>query len=264
GSDAGGAIRRQRPGEVDLGMLRRVWREPHAVLVFEIVLAVSAAADAGGIFHHAADGVVEHADSGDGSGRAPRAHDGGVLDDVHGNGSDRRTAGWCAVGPVGGAADRVHWRVCVGDGSVVVRRAAAEDSSGGEKVDRGTSDGRRRAGGRDVDAGGGGLARSMVASLRAQNVKLPSMRRPVGVKWVLLFFRWTKFFFPPSCQLSPPFHPHSSMSDLVSLGASWVFSFQPVLPPVCRPFFQLHDGSSGQAIDAVTGTRRLGFCVFPS
>src|ERR1700691_2771854 len=23
---------------------------------------------------------------------------------------------------------------------------------------------------------------------------------------------------------------------LVSLGASWVFSFQPVLPPVCRPF----------------------------
>ena len=90
------------------------------------------------------------------------------------------------------------------------------------------------------------------------------MRRPVGVKWVLLFFRWTKFFFPPSCQLSPPFHPHSSMSDLVSLGASWVFSFQPVLPPVCRPFFQLHDGSSGQAIDAVTGTRRLGFCVFPS
>src|ERR1019366_7768842 len=92
----------------------------------------------------------------------------------------------------------------------------------------------------------------------------PSMRRPVGVKWVLLFFRWTKFFFPPSCQLSPPFHPHSSMSDLVSLGASWVFSFQPVLPPVCRPFFQLHDGSSGQAIDAVTGTRRLGFCVFPS
>jgi len=24
-----------------------------------------------------------------------------------------------------------------------------------------------------------------------------------------------------------------------SLGASWVFSFQPVLPPVCRPFFHL-------------------------
>src|ERR1700758_2973726 len=24
------------------------------------------------------------------------------------------------------------------------------------------------------------------------------MRRPVGVKWVLLFFRWTRFFLPPS------------------------------------------------------------------
>jgi len=28
------------------------------------------------------------------------------------------------------------------------------------------------------------------------------------------------------------------MSDFVSLGASWVFSFQPVLPPDFRP--QLH------------------------
>ena len=25
-------------------------------------------------------------------------------------------------------------------------------------------------------------------------VKWPSMRRPVGVKWILLFFRWTRFF----------------------------------------------------------------------
>jgi len=36
----------------------------------------------------------------------------------------------------------------------------------------------------------------------------PSMRRPVGVKWVLLFFRWTSFS-PAELPLSPPFHPHS-------------------------------------------------------
>ncbi len=47
-----------------------------------------------------------------------------------------------------------------------------------------------------------------------------------------------------------------------SLGASWVFSFQPVLPPVCRPLFPCPAGKLGQAINAVTGTRRLGF-VFP-
>src|SRR5208282_6120005 len=41
------------------------------------------------------------------------------------------------------------------------------------------------------------------------------MRRPVGVKWVLLFFRWTMFFLPAELLLSPPFHPHSSRSDFV-------------------------------------------------
>ena len=40
----------------------------------------------------------------------------------------------------------------------------------------------------------------------------------------------------------------------VALGASWVFSFQPVLPPVCRPLFCLTT-EVGQAINAVTGTR---------
>src|SRR5207245_4956943 len=61
------------------------------------------------------------------------------------------------------------------------------------------------------------------------------MRRPVGVKWVLLFFRWTRFFsFAESSALSPSFHPHSFMSDF-SLGASWAFSFQQVLQPENRP-----------------------------
>src|SRR5450631_1847863 len=101
-------------------MLRGIWREPDAVFVFEIVLAVSAAADAGGLFHHAADGVVEHPDPGDGAGRSARADDGGLFDDVHGDGSDRRAAGRCIVGPAGRTADSVDWRVCVGDGSLVV------------------------------------------------------------------------------------------------------------------------------------------------
>jgi hypothetical protein len=45
------------------------------------------------------------------------------------------------------------------------------------------------------------------------------------------------------------------VEHFVSLGASWVFSFQPVLPPS-------HDGV-GQAINAVTGTRLWAF-AFPS
>src|SRR6266496_4291724 len=83
------------------------------------------------------------------------------------------------------------------------------------------------------------------------------MRRPVGVKWVLLFFRWTRFFSPAeSPSLSPPFHPHSWMSDFFAR-CKLAFSFQPVLPPDCRPVFLLAE-KLGQAINAVTGTRRFG------
>jgi hypothetical protein len=38
--------------------------------------------------------------------------------------------------------------------------------------------------------------------------------------------------------LSPPFHPHSGVS-VCSLGASWVFSIQPVLPPVIATFHSI-------------------------
>ena len=48
----------------------------------------------------------------------------------------------------------------------------------------------------------------------------------------------------------------------VALGASWVFSFQPVLPPDYRPLFCLTT-EVGQAINAVTGTR-LGALLFLS
>jgi hypothetical protein len=38
-----------------------------------------------------------------------------------------------------------------------------------------------------------------------------------------------------------------------------VFSFQPVLAPVSRPLVSNYTKNVGQAINAVTGTRRLGF-----
>jgi hypothetical protein len=37
--------------------------------------------------------------------------------------------------------------------------------------------------------------------------------------------------------------PSALFDERFSLGASWVFSFQPVLPPVYRPWFHLRDGS---------------------
>jgi hypothetical protein len=64
------------------------------------------------------------------------------------------------------------------------------------------------------------------------------MRRPVGVKWVLSLFCGTRFFLPPSNHCR-----HASIRTLeeriVSLGACWAFSFQPVLPSVWRPWVLL-------------------------
>ena len=122
------ALRRQRSGHVGLGMLRGIWREPDAVFIFAILLAVGAAADASGIFHHAADGVVEYADPGHGARRTARANHGRVFDDVHGHGADWGAAGRRVVGPLGRAADGGHWRSGFGFGRVVVQRAVAEDS----------------------------------------------------------------------------------------------------------------------------------------
>src|SRR5216684_2336588 len=89
------------------------------------------------------------------------------------------------------------------------------------------------------------------------------MRRPVGVKWVLLSFRWTRFFFGrvatvatlPSALLVERFY---------SLGASWAFSFQPVLPPDYRPPVPSLGWKLGQAIDAVTETRLWALCLLPN
>ena len=48
----------------------------------------------------------------------------------------------------------------------------------------------------------------------SQLVKSPSMRRPVGVKGIRFGICWSRCFFPAESPLSPPFHPHSLMSDL--------------------------------------------------
>ena len=53
--------------------------------------------------------------------------------------------------------------------------------------------------------------------------------------------------------------PSALSMSVSSLGASWVFSFQPVLPPDFRPLLPSRRWKLGQALDAVTGTRRLNF-----
>ena len=67
-----------------------------------------------------------------------------------------------------------------------------------------------------------------------------------------------KIFSLPSRPCRQPSIRTLLMSDC-SLGASWVFSFQPVLPPVYRPCLPSPRRKLGQAINAVTGTRRLSF-----
>jgi hypothetical protein len=66
-----------------------------------------------------------------------------------------------------------------------------------------------------------------------------------------------KGFSPAEWPLSPCFHPHSR-GAIVSLGACWAFSVQPVLPSVWRPVVSLK-WNVGQAINAVTGTRLWAF-----
>src|SRR5579864_1288703 len=90
------------------------------------------------------------------------------------------------------------------------------------------------------------------------------MRRPVGVKWVLLFFRWTKIYLSGRvCRCR-----HASIRTLeerfVSLGASWAFSFQPVLPSDYRPVVLLFE--SGTRARRLTQSPELGFgfCLFSS
>jgi hypothetical protein len=61
------------------------------------------------------------------------------------------------------------------------------------------------------------------------------MRRPVGVKSVLSFFGWARFSLRRVATVATL--PSALFDERFSLGASWAFSFQPVLPPVSRPLF---------------------------
>ncbi len=88
-------------------------------------------------------------------------------------------------------------------------------------------------------------------------MKSPFHEKAGRCQVVFFVFSWDKVFLPPSCQCR---HPSiRTLRERFSLGASWVFSFQPVLPPDYRPPVPSGEWKLGQAIDAVTGTRRLGF-----
>src|ERR1700686_1735393 len=94
------------------------------------------------------------------------------------------------------------------------------------------------------------------------------MRRPVGVKRVLLFFRWARLF--SLCRVATVATLPSALYDeRFSLGASWVFSFQPVLPPDFRPpvpFLTelLHVGYRTAKLLSARPWRRPGQSVQPS
>jgi hypothetical protein len=65
--------------------------------------------------------------------------------------------------------------------------------------------------------------------------------------------------FLPAETLSPPFDPHSQRAILFSLGASWVFSFRPVLPSFCRPRLP---SSRRKWARRLTQSPKLGFVAF--
>ena len=76
------------------------------------------------------------------------------------------------------------------------------------------------------------------------------------------FFYADKVLLPPSSRCR-----HASIRTLeeriVSLGACWAFSSQPVLLSVWRPVVS-HQWNVAQAINAVTGTRLWAFCLLSS
>src|SRR5215831_20976001 len=88
------------------------------------------------------------------------------------------------------------------------------------------------------------------------------MRRPVGVKSILLAFCWT-FFLPPSQPLSPCFHPHSR-------GAIVFRSVHVGRSRFSRCCHLIGDLSFHVRVKRGPGDKRshrnsaLGFCLFPS
>src|SRR4051795_10187307 len=89
------------------------------------------------------------------------------------------------------------------------------------------------------------------------------MRRPVGVKWVILFFCWTRFFSPAELATVAMLPSALSRSDWFSLGACWAFSFQPVLPSVWRPVVSLKSRTWARRLTQ-SPELGFGFCLFSS
>ena len=88
------------------------------------------------------------------------------------------------------------------------------------------------------------------------------MRRPVGVKRALCSFGWTRFFSRRVSHCR-----HASIRTLeervISLGACWAFSFQPVLLSVWRPIVSLKSGTWPRPLTQ-SPELGFGFCLFPS
>src|ERR1700720_4177087 len=81
------------------------------------------------------------------------------------------------------------------------------------------------------------------------------MRRPVGVKGIGFGICWSRCFFPAELPLSPPFHPHSSLSALlrsVQVGCSH-FS------RCCHLFIDLSSISRWKWARRLTQSPELGF-----
>ena len=94
------------------------------------------------------------------------------------------------------------------------------------------------------------------AKKRRTFVLTPSMRRPVGVKGIRFGLCWSCCFLPGRVATVATLPSALFDERLSSLGASWVFSFQPVLPPDCRPRFHLQDESWARRL---TQSPELGF-----
>jgi hypothetical protein len=82
------------------------------------------------------------------------------------------------------------------------------------------------------------------------------MRRPVGVKWVLLFLVGQGF---SRAELATVAILPSPVVNEHGLAASWAFSFQPVLPPVRRPLLISKD-AVGPGVRRSHRNSALGSC----
>src|SRR5216684_2792913 len=89
------------------------------------------------------------------------------------------------------------------------------------------------------------------------------MRRPVGVKRVLLFCFVGQVFLSRRVATVATL-PSALLDERFSLGASWVFSLQPVLPPDYRPPVPLF--RNGSWARRLTQSPELGAWafIFPS